>query len=185
MIKRKNKVYKTLQRKLRSELHEPHTHRVGYVRMSFYTNGTRRISIIYIMIFMYVLLHDLDRRGVKEIQDMIRSLISMVFISLLRSVVSPASPLDMSGLFAQNILISTNIAEGKQRYNSSRCADNMVKVCNGSVSKVNETKIQIDTENNTFTRRKELSKACSHGKINRILLIIYYFCSIRRHRSHP
>ena len=32
---------------------------------------------------------------------------------------------------------------------------------------------------------KILSKACSRGKINRILQIIYYFCSIRRHRSHP
>ena len=39
----KNKIYKTPQRKLKSELHEPHKHRVGYVRTSFYTNGTRRI----------------------------------------------------------------------------------------------------------------------------------------------
>jgi hypothetical protein len=58
----------------------------------------------------------------------------MVFISLLRSVVSPASPLDMSGMFAVNILILTNIAEGKQRYKSNRCADNMVNVGNGSVN---------------------------------------------------
>jgi hypothetical protein len=73
----------------------------------------------------------------------------MVFISLLGSVDSPPSPLDMSGLFAANILIVTNSSEGKQRYKSIRCADNMVNVCNGSVSKVNETKIHIDTENNT------------------------------------
>jgi len=80
----------------------------------------------------------------------------MVFISLLGSEDSPSSPLDMSGLFAANILILTNIADGKQRYKSSRCADNVVNVCNGSVSKVNETKIQIDTESNTFRRRKDL-----------------------------
>ena len=58
----------------------------------------------------------------------------MVFISLLRSVVSPASPLDMFGMFAVNILILTNIAEGKQRYESNRCADNMVNVGNGSLN---------------------------------------------------
>ena len=58
----------------------------------------------------------------------------MVFISLLRSVVSPASPLDMSGLFAALILILTNIAEGKQIYKFIRCADNMVNVGNGSVN---------------------------------------------------
>ena len=58
----------------------------------------------------------------------------MVFISLLRSVDSPPSPLDISGLFAANILILTNIAEGKQRYKSNNCADNMVNVGNGSVN---------------------------------------------------
>ena len=109
----------------------------------------------------------------------------MVFISLLGSVDSPTSPLDMSGLFAANILMLTNIAEGKQRYKSSRGADSMVNVCNGSVSKVNETKSKLTQKTTHLEEGKILSKACSHGKIYRILLIIYYLCSIRRHRSHP
>ena len=60
----------------------------------------------------------------------------MVFISLFGSVDSPASPLDMSGLFAANILILTNIAEGKQRYKSNRCVDNMVNVAKIQVQQV-------------------------------------------------
>jgi hypothetical protein len=72
-----------------------------------------------------------------------------------------------------------------QRYKSNRCVDNMVNVGNGSVNYVNEVKIQIDTEKPHLKEGKILSKACSHGKIYRILLIIYYVCSIRRHSSHP
>jgi len=60
----------------------------------------------------------------------------MVIKSLLGSLVSPPSPLDMSGLFAANILILTNIAEGKQRYKSDRCVDNMVNVAKIQVQQV-------------------------------------------------